>query len=74
MSNAGRLHENLRQAREYLANEAGATSIGTIGWCFGGGWSLLTSLVLGDGVDAAVMYYGRVVTNPTELAEPVRSP
>ncbi|MGB2870176.1 MAG: dienelactone hydrolase family protein, partial [Bacteroidota bacterium] len=32
--------------------------IGTIGWCFGGGWSLQTSLMAGSQAVACVMYYG----------------
>jgi len=30
----------------------------TLGWCFGGGWSLQASLLLKDKVKACVMYYG----------------
>lgn len=30
----------------------------TMGWCFGGGWSLQASLLLGDKAKACVMYYG----------------
>jgi carboxymethylenebutenolidase len=32
--------------------------IGTLGWCFGGGWSLQTSLLAGNQAVACVMYYG----------------
>jgi len=32
--------------------------IATIGWCFGGGWSLQTSLLAGKQAAACVMYYG----------------
>jgi carboxymethylenebutenolidase len=32
--------------------------IATIGWCFGGGWSLQTSLLAGKKAVACVMYYG----------------
>jgi carboxymethylenebutenolidase len=32
--------------------------IATIGWCFGGGWSLQTSLLAGKQAVACVMYYG----------------
>jgi len=32
--------------------------IGTIGWCFGGGWSLQTSLLAGKQAKACVIYYG----------------
>lgn len=31
---------------------------GTIGWCFGGGWSLQAAITLGDKCKACVMYYG----------------
>ena len=62
-----RLAENLRQAKAYLASH-GAERIGTVGWCFGGGWSLQTALALGDEIDATVIYYGRVPTEATELA------
>jgi carboxymethylenebutenolidase len=40
---------------------------GSIGWCFGGGMSL--NLALAEpGLDAAVIYYGRLNTDPEELA------
>lgn len=39
-----------------------------IGWCFGGGWSLETALGIPDGIQAAVMYYGRTQTDPKVLA------
>jgi len=32
--------------------------IATLGWCFGGGWSLQASLLAGDQAVACVMYYG----------------
>ena len=32
--------------------------IATIGWCFGGGWSLQTALMAGNHAVACVMYYG----------------
>ena len=47
--------------------------VGSVGWCFGGGWSLRTGLLLGDDLDAAVIYYGRPVTDPAELA-PLTAP
>jgi carboxymethylenebutenolidase len=65
--NRDRLVENLRQAHAYLAAQ-GATSIGVIGWCFGGGWSLQTGLTLGDEIDATVIYYGRLQTETDALA------
>lgn len=57
---------NLRQAHAYLKT-LGATKIGTIGWCFGGGWSLQAGLLLASQVDATVIYYGRLVTDPEKL-------
>ena len=45
--------------------------IGTIGWCFGGGWSLRASLV--RPVEATVIYYGKVDLKPDELM-PLKGP
>lgn len=36
----------------------GSSSIGTIGWCFGGGWSLQAAILMSDKCKACVMYYG----------------
>ena len=44
-----------------MANEkskSGKAKIGTIGWCFGGGWSLQSSILAGDQGIGCVMYYG----------------
>jgi carboxymethylenebutenolidase len=60
--------ENLSQALAYLRAELGAEKVGVIGWCFGGGWSLATALNEPDGIDATVIYYGRLVTDEAELA------
>ncbi len=40
--------------------------VGTVGWCFGGGWSLNTALA--TPTDACVVYYGRVNKTAAELA------
>jgi len=47
-------------------HEAGNGKVGTVDWCFGGGWSLNTSLA--TPVDATVIYYGRVNKSAAELA------
>jgi len=60
--------DNLRQAYAYLADQRGAPAVASIGWCFGGGWSLGTALLLPDRLDAAVIYYGHLVTDPQRLA------
>jgi carboxymethylenebutenolidase len=59
--------DNLKQARAFLASK-GATKIGVVGWCFGGGWSLTAGVTQGDDLDAVVMYYGRPKTTKEELA------
>jgi carboxymethylenebutenolidase len=43
------------------------TKIGTIGWCFGGGWSLQTAIAGGDKVKACVMFYGMPDDKPEDL-------
>ncbi len=42
--------------------------IGTIGWCFGGGWSLKTSIMAEDRAKACVIYYGMPVKKAKEIA------
>jgi carboxymethylenebutenolidase len=64
---------NVKAAYDYLVNELKAPKVGTVGWCFGGGWSLKTALALPDKVDATVIYYGAVVTDPKTLA-PLKMP
>ncbi|MDH3475178.1 MAG: dienelactone hydrolase family protein [Rhodospirillales bacterium] len=44
-----------------------AGGIGTIGWCFGGGWSLEASIAAP--VEATVVYYGRVERGAADLAK-----
>lgn len=62
-----RLEDNLRQAFFYLDVMPSTRRIGSIGWCFGGGWSLRTALLFPDELDAAVIYYGRLVTDRSRL-------
>ena len=73
MGQRKRLEDNLRQARGYLASAKNSPKIGTIGWCFGGGWSLSTALLFPTEIDATVIYYGRLVTEPEALG-PLRAP
>ena len=65
--NPAPLEENLKQAYAYLGS-LGASKVGSIGWCFGGGWSLQAALLLPGELDAAVIYYGRVITDRDKLA------
>ena len=61
------LTDNLRQAYSFLSDSLGAPAVGSVGWCFGGMWSLRTALALPEALDAAVVYYGRPVTDPDAL-------
>lgn len=59
---------NLRAAHAWLDTHSGNGRVGSIGWCFGGGMSLSTALMLPEALDAAVIYYGRLETDPEKLA------
>ncbi len=48
------------------AHERSSGKVATIGWCFGGGWSLNTALA--TPTDGCVIYYGRVNKSAEELA------
>jgi carboxymethylenebutenolidase len=65
-------NENIRAAYEFLTI-AGAPRIGSLGWCFGGGWSLNTAQLFPDELDAAVIYYGQV-TDDDEKLRPISTP
>ena len=64
--------ENLRMAYDFLQT-AGAPKIGSLGWCFGGAWSLNAAQLFPDDLDAAVIYYGQVTDDEEKLA-PVNAP
>ena len=49
-----------------LARAETTAKLGTVGWCFGGGWSLNASLT--RPADATVIYYGRLVNDSRRLA------
>ena len=58
--------KKLVTAIDWLKNNPhGNGKVGTIGWCFGGGWSLNASLA--TPVDATVIYYGNVAKTADEL-------
>ena len=63
---------NIRQAYVFIET-AGAPSIASLGWCFGGGWSLNTAMLFPDDLDAAVIYYGQVTDDDDKL-RPVNVP
>jgi carboxymethylenebutenolidase len=68
-----RILANLRLAAEHLRRAEKAPRVGVLGWCFGGGWALQGALDPGAAVDAAVVYYGRPVTDAAELGR-LRAP
>jgi carboxymethylenebutenolidase len=67
--NAERAEKILDAAHAFLHSDAriAASRRGVIGWCFGGGWALQHAIAQPD-LDAAVIYYGRLVTDPKLLA------
>jgi carboxymethylenebutenolidase len=66
-------NRNIMEAYEFVSETAGAPRIGTLGWCFGGGWSLNAALLLPDELDASVIYYGQVTADEDKL-RPVSTP
>lgn len=75
---AGKYMQAVQQERaEAIVNgaiaKAGANAkIATIGWCFGGGWSLKASILAKDQAAGCVMYYGMPVQKAEEL-EPLKA-
>ncbi|WP_437777306.1 dienelactone hydrolase family protein [Sorangium sp. So ce1097] len=65
---AARGIETVRAAHRFLTTDArvSAPRTGSIGWCFGGAWSLRLAMNEPE-LDAAVIYYGRLVTDPAKL-------
>lgn len=55
-----------------IAQTGEFAEIATIGWCFGGGWSLKASILAEDKGAGCVIYYGMPVQKAEELA-PIQS-
>ncbi len=64
-----RLNSIINGALAHVGKDA---KVGTIGWCFGGGWSLKSSILAGDQGAGCVIYYGMPVLEPAKLA-PIKS-
>lgn len=58
---------NMNGAITYLEDNYDVNSIGSIGWCFGGGQSLNLALS-NDSVNATVIYYGSVTSDKEKLS------
>ncbi len=67
MDNPGPAQDNITQAASFLETEYGALALGSIGWCFGGNWSLRTGLLLSSDLDAMAIYYGQLILAPEAL-------
>jgi len=65
--------ENIRAAFDLVSSTASAPRVGSLGWCFGGGWSLNTAQLFPEELDAAVIYYGQV-TDDEDLLRPIGAP
>lgn len=60
--------DNMSTAVTYVEENFSPSSMGSIGWCFGGGQSLNLALNNQD-MDATVIYYGQLVTDAEELSK-----
>ncbi|MGF1533182.1 MAG: dienelactone hydrolase family protein [Bernardetiaceae bacterium] len=59
-----RARQIIHGAFNYVGTDA---RVATIGWCFGGGWSLQTALLLREQASACVIYYGMPEKDPEVL-------
>ncbi|NIK73842.1 carboxymethylenebutenolidase [Thermonema lapsum] len=59
-----RIRSIIRGAAQYAGKKA---HIATIGWCFGGGWSMQAALMLGKQAHACIIYYGMPEQNIEKL-------
>lgn len=59
---------NTAAAAQWLRDEAGASHVVVMGYCYGGGLSLNTAIDAADAVDGAVIYYGHVTDDADRLA------
>jgi len=69
VENPEQASENIRKAYDFVNTTAGAPRIGSVGWCFGGGWSLNTAMLFPNDLDAAVIFYGQVTDDEERLRE-----
>lgn len=62
--------EIIKGAIKFAGEDA---EIGTVGWCFGGGWSLQASIAAGKQGKACVVYYG-IIENTPETFKDLHAP
>ena len=63
-ANMGRMNAIIQGA---IKNAGADAAIYSVGWCFGGMWSLQTAILAGPQAKGSVMYYGRPETNMDKL-------
>lgn len=63
--NNERAYAIIDAAKDKAGDEA---KIATIGWCFGGSWSLQAAIALGESASACVIYYGMPELDPDKLS------
>lgn len=68
VENRDSLTSNIEQAYAFVTETAGAPRVASLGWCFGGGWSLNTAMLFPADLDAAVIYYGQVTDDEDKLS------
>ena len=68
VENRDSVTSNIQQAHAFVTATAGAPRVASLGWCFGGGWSLNTALLFPTELDAAVIYYGQVTDDEEKLS------
>lgn len=66
-------NDNLRAAYEFVTEIVGAPRVGSLGWSFGGTWSLNTARLYPEELDAIVIYYGQV-TDDEAILRPINAP
>ncbi|MEM9482476.1 MAG: dienelactone hydrolase family protein [Cyanobacteria bacterium P01_F01_bin.116] len=74
IQNSDRLTQNVVAAYNFLADEQQSPKVGSLGWCFGGSWSLNTALALPTELDAAVIYYGGQISTDASVLAPLQMP
>lgn len=65
-ADAARAEAIIRGALAYGGKDA---TVQTIGWCFGGGWSLQASIIAGNQSKGCVMYYGMPENDQKKLQQ-----
>ena len=74
LTDPDRLTQNVVAAYTYLTDTMAAPAVASLGWCFGGTWSLNTALALPEQLDAAVIYYGGGITTDADRLSTLQMP